>query len=456
VLGADGAPIAHYGLQITFPDVNFRPNTGELFPKKSLAPADGLVKGLVPVHCSLTIQPEGLPERSLDVPALRRGETRELTLDYRSSVAITGRVVDEQGKPLQAVALELSRGDRAGSASKGFTSVLRNGQVQSSRPIQAQSKSDAQGGFAFGDLERGTYTVRANFSRWLVSDKTLTLGAEAPPPLEIARPPAGFLAGRVLLPAGVDSAGVGLVLGDEIAPPRLHPAQDGTFRLGPLPVGTHVLRAIVPGGSSGATESFGAFRELGRVEIQAGRDTECVFDLAGELPFSVAVEARAGGVALAAGWIVALREGEPADPAPPLIALGADGRATIALPARAHMQLAFVARELGWVWRADESFFGASGETLARTLDVPLVKHTLRCIDATTKAPLANQEIRWGAQLAGLEAAAHANTDANGLAELSLPAGKHEFLAGTATHGVLVDWQEGGADPLELGLRTHD
>jgi DNA-directed RNA polymerase specialized sigma24 family protein len=127
-------------------------------------------------------------------------------------------------------------------------------------------------------------------------------------------------------------------------------------------------------------------------------------------------------------------------------------RATIALPAKTRVQLALVARELGWVWRADESFFGASGETLERKLDVALVKHTLRCLDAATKAPLANQEIRWGAQLAGLEAQAHAQTDANGLLELALPEGRHEFLAGTAAQGAGIDWRPGGSDPLEILL----
>ena len=455
VLGPDGAPLARYGLQIAFPDVNFRPNTGELLPKKSLAPADGLLKGLVPIHCALTIHPEGLAERSLDVPLLKRGETRELTLDYRSSVAIRGRVVDDQGKPLEGVVLELTRGDRAGSASSGFVSILRNGEVQPSRPIQAQVKSDTQGEFTFLDLERGSFSVRACFSRWLLRDQTLILGAETAPALVFARPACGYLAGRVVLPAGVDPASVSLVIGDEIAPPHLRPAQDGTFRAGPLPIGTLALSAVVQGGAradGSSSESFGVFRELGRFEIQAGRDTERVFDLAGGMPPRIAVEARAGGSALEQGWVVALLESQPDDPDPDLIALGAQGHATLALSRTGPVRLALVARELGWVWRSDESLQGKNGDTLQRKLDVSLVKHTLKCLDAATRAPLANQQIRWGAKLAGLEAAAHAKTDANGLLELSLPAGRHEFFAESAAKGTVLEWSLGGVDPLEILL----
>ncbi len=461
VLGPDGAPLARYGLSITFPDVNFRPNSGELLPRKSLAPADGLVKGLVPLHCSLTIRPEGLPERTLDVPTLKRGETRELTLDYRSSVAIGGRVVDEQGKPLEGVALELTRGDHAGSEAPGVTQVLRAGKVEVQRPIAARAKTDAEGRFRFADLERETYTVRARFSRWLVCDQTRTLGAEAPLPLELVRPPAGSLVARVRLPAGVDPAGVGLMLDDDLAPPRLPLAQDGSLHLGPLPIGTHELRAMVPGSTradSGTTETFGGLRELGRFEILAGRDTERVFDLAGNRPIRIAVEARAGGAPLDQGWIVALLESKPDDPDPDLIALGAQGRATLALSRPGTVRLALVARELGWVWRSDEPLGGTSGETLERTLDVPLVKHTLRCVDAATRAPLGAHEVRWGAELAGLAAAGHASTDAQGLLELALPAGTHAFADGARADApaTSLEWPATGNAVLELALRTHD
>jgi len=235
----------------------------------------------------------------------------------------------------------------------------------------------------------------------------------------------------------------------------LRPAQDGTFRAGPLPIGTLALSAVVQGGAradGSSSESFGVFRELGRFEIQAGRDTERVFDLAGGMPPRIAVEARAGGSALEQGWVVALLESQPDDPDPDLIALGAGGRATLALSHPGPVRLALVARELGWVWRSDESLQGKNGDTLQRKLDVSLVKHTLKCLDAATRAPLANQQIRWGAKLAGLEAAAHAKTDAGGLLELSLPAGRHEFFAESAAKGTVLEWSLGGVDPLEILL----
>jgi hypothetical protein len=439
VLGPDGTPIVRYGLQLAFPDVKRRSNTDEV-----PAPADGLVKGLVPIHYTVTIRPEGLPERLLDVPTLRRGETRELVIDYRSSAALSGRVVDEQGAAVPGVDVELTRGERAGEDWPGTTRILRDGKSWVIPPIARRAQTDANGGFRFTELERATWTVRARFSRWLVDDRTLELGSETPPPVELLRPANGFLAGRVT------PAEVALLLDDDPSPAQLHPAQDGSFRAGPLPVGSHSLRVWVP-----SSAEFQTPLDLGRFEILAGRDTERTYDLRNQLPTLIAVLARAGGTALEQGGVWVLHADE-LDPEPVAgVALGEGGRASLSLPAPARFRLALVARELGWVWISDEVLSSSPGERLERTLDVPLVKHTLRCLDAATKAPLANQELRWGAKLGGFEAAAHAKTDASGLLELSLPAGKHQFFVGSSAQGATVEWDQTAADPIEILLRSR-
>ena len=444
VLGPDGAPIVRYGLQIAFLDANSRPTTGEL-----PAPADGLVKGLVPVRYTLTLRPEGLPERVLDVPALRRGETRELLVDYRSSVALGGRVADEQGMALPGVDVELTRGEHAGEDWPGTTGVFRDGKTWVVLPIAKRAKTDAQGRFQFDGLERGPWTVRARFSSWLVHDRTFELGSEAPPPVELTRPASGFLAGHVT------PAEVALAVDDDPVPAHLHPAQDGSFRAGPLPVGAHSLSAWVAlslRGDGASTEAFQTPIDLGRFEIVAGHDTERTYDIRSQLPARIALVVRAGGTALEQGWVLAMQMDQPGVQGADSITLGAGGRATLGIVQRAPVRLALVARELGWVWTSDEVLSPAAGERLERTLDVPLVKHTLRCLDASTKAPLANQELRWGAKLAGLEAAAHGKTDANGLIELSLPPGKHEFFGGSAAQGAAVDWDRVAGDPIEILL----
>lgn len=470
VRDAHGAALAKYGLRLAFPDANFRPNEFELWAQDAPAPREGLVHGLIPGHCTLTIQPEGLPSRSLDVRDLQRGETRELRVDYASAATLAGRVLDEHGAPLAGVALELTQGERAGEAAPALptTRIVRGTALGPAPAISARGTSDAQGAFRFADLAPGRWTVRARFSHWLAADKTLALGPDTAP-LELARPPAGFLAGRVLLPAGTDPSAVELLIGDDFVPrtarggaaPDVTIARDGSFRAGPLPVGTFPVRALVPGSARSdaqAVESFGGFRDLGTVEIRAGAEATRDFDLAGELPLRLALEVRAGGVALESGWVVALRADGTLDEHPESLALGAGGRATLALSPARPARLAIVARELGWVARTDEVLSGASGAKLTRSIDVPLVRHTLRCVDAATRAPLPAHEIRWSAELAGLAATAHASTDAQGLLELALPIGQHAFAdaARADAPATSLDWPASGAAPLELALRTRD
>jgi hypothetical protein len=470
VVGADGKPITRYGVTVVFPGASFVPNEFELLAKGSTAPADGRIEGLIPHSSVLVVAPEGLAERRVRLDDLRRGETREVRVDYSQSAAITGRIVDLEGNALSRVAVELTLGERAGvdapSMTTGVTSVMRGGVVETAVAITRKAASDEHGRFEFGNLERGMWTVRARFSRWVTVDKTITLGAEAAPALEVTRPPSGSLLGKLVLPAGASAADVELLLDkdfasaamDEKSKPTIAIAADGTFRVGPLPVGAHMLRALVAAGARantdnrGSHESFQSIRDLGRFEISAGRDYQQVFDLAGVVPARVNVTATANGAPLENASLTMTIESRSGGAKPVAIALDARGQFTIAVPARERVHLTVVAQEQGWIWRSSEVIEASSGEKLARTIDVPIVHHTLRLLDARTRAPLALHAVRWTASIEGLSAEGHGTSDAQGNLELALPPGHYELASTAGGEKASLDLGSTPVAPIEVLL----
>ena len=78
-------------------------------------------------------------------------------LTAQSRAIVTGSVVDAQLKPLAGVVVTLERDGRS----------------------QATSTTDANGAFAFRDVQPGSYLVRATFSGYPVFSKRLTVTARA-------------------------------------------------------------------------------------------------------------------------------------------------------------------------------------------------------------------------------------------------------------------------------------
>jgi RNA polymerase sigma-70 factor (ECF subfamily) len=493
VRGADKQSIQRYGLTVVFPGASFRPNEFELRPKDSEAPADGRIEGLMPGSSELVVSPDRLVERRVRIDDLRRGETRAITVDYGQSASIEGHVVDREGRELAGVKIELTSGARAGTVPANdttLTSVMsRGGAIETSVAITRTATSDAHGRFSFGNLERGTWTVRARFSRWLAADKTVKIDAEVPPEFDLVRPPGGALAGRIVLPEGVSASDVELFVdkdfvsvatsepadladeGEKAKSPRaVVIAADGSFRIGPMAPGSHVLRASIPAAERkdadgrGSRQTFSSIRDLGRFEIADGRDVEQTFDVRARLDdpsARVTISVRANGAPVSNVLVTAFGGASRPARRPMMIATDADGRATITIKGRERVQIAVVARELGWVWRSSDSFEGTTGKTTEQKLDVPLAKHAVQLVDARSRAPLATSEVRWSSALPGLSdlgfsAEGNGQSDARGRLELALPPGRYEFFRSARSAKSAVDWTADATEPVEIAVESGD
>jgi len=458
-----GEELTGYGLAVRYPEASFLPNGVELLAPGAPPPAGGRFEGIVPGECALEVRVPGYPLRDVPVPNLAPGEERVVVVRVARGVSLAGQVLDAQGRPARDVRVQLTPGPRAGHT-LGTLSSVRDGK-DSVPPVLEEARSAADGSFAFAGAGPGQWTVRALWSPWLVADRTLTF--DAPTQVELHAPPSGLVAGRVLVPEGVDAASVlvrasvpsdawlqgnGMLEGAEPL------GAGGTFRLGPLPVGEANLLYSVPSRVTAYTEFA-----LGTVTILAGEVVQGEFDSRDGFPGDVRLAVRIDGTPATRGYVavepweggpmpIGLR-GAPIDPYGTCIAGSLDP---------GEKRLEFLSYDGGWSCAHPEPVEVAPGRETRLELDFALVPRTALFLDGASGEPLAKETVRWWPTDDPLPSdrylprAPSGTTDAEGRLELAVPAGAVLFFfldeVGPAVRAV---W-EGGPEPLVVRLPARD
>lgn len=158
----------------------------------------------------LSARATGFARGSIDLLALKPGETRSgANLTLSSGMAIVGRVVDGQGRPLPSamVTAKLAPADRQ-SRAMVFVTGVREGKVDDP-PIL----TDSEGRFTVSDLAVGRYDLtvaRPGFAKQTVPGITLSETVTQHDAGNVALEPGHSIQGRVLDKLGAPIDGVAL------------------------------------------------------------------------------------------------------------------------------------------------------------------------------------------------------------------------------------------------------
>jgi RNA polymerase sigma-70 factor (ECF subfamily) len=447
-------------------------NAYELHAERDPRPEGGVFGGILPgVDLELSVRVVGGAPRSIFLPALAKGEVREVVHLHDASRAIRGRVVDAHDpRPLEGVLVELTRGALAGHAHDSARNVLTSAGQLPAR--ERWTRTDRDGRFEFEALSSGVWTVRARWGEHLRADRVLELTA-AQAVIELERPAHGELLGRLRVPRDVDLRAASLVVapfaggahstsfGEFGAGAGLE--GDGRFRVGPLPLGACSLSLILPSNVTGAA-SMSSILPLGQFQVRAGEPEEVEIDLRSSYPASVSVRADIDGEPAARAYVAFVREGESTAGSELVVRsseggvpVGSSGVTLDSMGRGLHRGLQpgtvrawLIERDGAWAWRCERATAiaaGAKAEVEIRTttyeLDVDLV-------DAANGQPLANFEFEIRTEGPRGEHVALRSTDAHGRVRLRLPAQTTRFAApGASPSGVA--WGP-GQNPLVVRL----
>jgi RNA polymerase sigma factor (sigma-70 family) len=431
-------------------------------------PADGLVTGLVPGDYEFELTLAGHVTEHATVAALAAQETRELALHLGWPTGIHGRVMASDGvSPMAGVDVQLTRGELADHALavSGPSSISG-----SEQPAPwTRTTTDADGRFQFDDLQPGKWTVRAMWSKWLVADQTFNLPTMTP--LELVQPPFGLFVGQLLLPEGVPmddlslwvksmnpSAPAYFGFGMERDPSEL--ADDGSFRIGPLPLGEIDVGLMLFMGSLDADSGrAGTGPNLGRFTIEAGTPIPHQVDARSNLPCRIHGRVVIDGVGASEGWVGAYTvSGQHKQGSGRGISI--DGNYWLgSLAPNQPLDLKYVS-PTGWAWAPPNALQVESAGNLELMISIATAERELQIVDAATNLPRANQRIAWrtGPDFAATHddeaalAKSSATSDAQGKLKVRLPLGQVRFVAlpsGACTTPA-VDWT---ADSAPIVLR---
>lgn len=189
----------------------------------------------------LIARKKGVPEAKSATIRLAPGERRRgMTLTIPRGYAVTGRVVDRNGKPLSGVAVSFDDADRGGGRGGMIRRTIIN---MANQPDDQRVESAGDGTFTLR-VREGEYDftfAREGFAPKSV--RALRVAANTAP-LEVTMEPGTEIAGRVVR----EGAGVEGVTVNALAEPPQSATTggDGSFRLADLPPGQVMLLATKP------------------------------------------------------------------------------------------------------------------------------------------------------------------------------------------------------------------
>lgn len=459
-----GQALSRYGVGVVFHEA---PNHYEYeqLADGSPRPPDGVLADLMPTAQTLVIRVPDRPERRVVLDGEWPDGARAVRVEIQAPRPLAGRVVDGGGRAMVGARVERTSGAYAGPPRDlgGF--------------VERSHETDAAGRFTFDEAADGAHTFHVVCSPWLTSTATAWVPLPAGDELVVRVPAAGWLEGRVRLPEGatvrdlaLDFAGAAI---DDEGVPRDDRAdgaggldsiwgrlaEDGSFRLGPLPAGeleVELVRRVPLSRSSQTLERD----ELGTVTVRAGETARAEWDLRDSFPGGARVRLRVLGGARGAALIVAhgAAPGElESFPAAP------DDQGEIRLPGLAPGTwfLEAVGKDRSWGWTSDEALVIAPGRETRQELTVHLVPRRVRFVDAASGAPLAGRtiEVRPAASRRGAWSR-RVDLDDAGTFELLLPSGMFRFRAADPPRAgspgwVEVEWGAGG-DVLEVKLAREE
>lgn len=435
-----------------------------LVPLGALPPAGGIVEGLQPGSYLFAVRIEGRDAREVELSGLEPGQTGDVVVRFPTGSALEGRVFDTDGvTPLADVLVQLTEGAVAGhSHNRGSMVHTPAGTMP---PLRRATSTDASGTFRFENVEAGTWTARARWGEWLVTD--LTQAHPQAQTWELRRPLSGSLRGRVLVPDGVDLSRANVVAWRIGGPPIeftgwMPPGPgvlraDGTFEIGTLPVAAFDLSLMVGRKLNGPDEGWEARGyPLARVDVVEGMGPELVLDARTIFPAELVVRVKLDGVATNLGRVDVYEStpNEAGNSWGSSILLDEQGERWADLrPGKAN-RIGFLAPS-GWRWEHPVDVTLAPGERRELTLDIATHERELVVLDATTNAPVPEVRVAWrtGADFGALNDApadlqrSCGTTDSQGRLRVRLPEGQVRFVSlsgGTLAPSTLV-WSAGSA-----------
>ena len=113
--------------------------------------------------------------------------------------------------------------------------------------------------------------------------------------------------------------------------------------------------------------------------------------------------------------------------------------------------VSFRSPDRSWVWVRATPVLIAPSETVSVEVEIKTVARTVRFLDASSGAPLADREVRWTTGVEPVRVTATGRTDDGGRLELRLPRASVVFHLGPEPDGdaALVDWS-GAVDVVRL------
>jgi hypothetical protein len=319
------------------------------------------------------------------------------------------------------------------------------------RKLLRCTATDEQGRFEFEFLAAGVYVVRADQGNLLatMSPTQKLAHGETRAALDLVFPPSGALAGRILAPPDASFTGLRIELTraeSPAAPYVMRNARyrltaddtldesiekDGGYRVGPVEAGLHHVWLSFAGAMADVMiadtrTSPGVF--LGDVEIEAGRDTLRDFDLRDGFPGSLRITLRMPEptdtytVRKRKMESVVIVSPEFARPGVQTVSARCrDGVARIGPLAPGIWRIGVTSPAFQWNYRHPAAAVVSAGETSELTVEVPITRGIVRCVDKVTGAPLSNASVMVTWKTGGGEGGRGARTDAAGDLTLDLP-----------------------------------
>jgi hypothetical protein len=473
VLDELGRDVPRYELDVRFDKANFSPNTIRVLEKKKEPPQGGIFKGLIPRDQTLIVRADGYAPCEVAIPDLKAGEKRAAIAHLAHGMRVTGRVV----VGAQKTALANMRVVLAPKRPSEDMHYL----FDSDSPEAKEATSDAQGRFVFEEVPPGNFDIRASRGVLYTAHSELKVAPNSPvAEVEIALPAEAWLSGNLIGPAGASFENLRVlaipVMKDEVEAARMHAAahfnsfetavpisDTGAFRIGQLPRGdvsvTLRMPDLVSHGGSSTSSSPGQSIELGTVTLSAEGDTTKEFDVRDQFPGRIAFRVRVNGQPAASDLVFLTNESPGSPPMSVSIQLDAHGFA----PSSPFKPGKYVFNTLSidgaWIDVSSAQRTLKAGESIDVDLDVQLLMGTLRVIDATTNAPLANGDIWLQCEGDNSGACAHTKTNPKGEAQLQLPLARFQVAAGRhppyhfrLDNSVAIDWTTSGPVPTEVKL----
>lgn len=483
-----GAALQRYRVALLPQDWNAYTREIVLLEEKQEPPAGGLIDGLVAHDFTLRISADGLALFQQQLREFRPGEIRRVRADLVPGGTIAGVVVEADGAtaaPGVSVGLYQPAEEDDGPDSPYVGAGEYAQDPQRHRTAWKTLVTDERGRFQFDKVPAGVYVLRATLGAQTSAVREgleITLD-EWIDELRIVLPAMRYLHGTIRLPSDVALDRVLLAAFPEsgdlragdgsIAVVYTHErgthrelsclvAEDGGYRVGPLPQGPArvvliplaLRRFSIAGGGRENVDAAGL--DLGLVTVEETGDTRHDFDLRSRAPGRLELEVLVGGQPVRGLRVDANPQGRGDSLG---VAKKTDQDGTVALQLfPGSWSLAICSAGPNWSYHHDSPVQIAPGGTQSLTLDVHLAKGALAILDSTTGEPLAGRRFyvrpdgrrHYGSLM---------DTDGLGRLHLECPIGVLDITPivdanWRAAHGkperLTVNWSAGGPDPATI------